>query len=103
MEEEAKDDAPGKITGGNAKVYVRIRPHGTGVHSRDLEQVGDRSLGNWTDKSVTFDKKGTNVSFDYMTKVLGPEVDQPQAHEGVSAELLNAYLNGYNCTFLAYG
>ena len=101
-EEEVKD-APGKISGGNAKVYVRIRPHGTGVHAKDKEQVGDRTLANWTDQSITFDKKGTPVSFNYMNKVLGPDVDQAGAHEGVSAELLNAYLNGYNCTFLAYG
>lgn len=65
--------------------------------------MGDRTLSKWTDKSVSFDKKGSDVSFDYMTRTLGPEVDQAQAHEAVSAELLNAYLNGYNCTFLAYG
>lgn len=83
---------------------MRIRPHGTdGVHDSSKEQVGDRKLDSWTDNSVTFDVKGAKKGFNYMTKVLGPEVTQDQAHAEVSQSLLEAFLQGYNCTFLAYG
>ena len=52
---------------------------------------------------MTFDKKGKKVSYNYMDRVLGPEVDQAEAFTGVSEELLDAFMNGYNCSFLAYG
>ena len=73
------------------------------MHDQTKEASGEKVLESWDDQSITFSTKGRKQKFTYPAKVLGPEVDQDQVHAEVAAELLEAFLQGYNCTFLAYG
>ena len=89
---------------GAAKVYCRIRPHGaTGAHTIDKNEATDKQLIGWDNNTLQFKYLGREKEFTYPKKVLGPEVGQEQAFNEVGAELLDAFMEGYNCTLLAYG
>ena len=60
-------------------------------------------LEGWDEHTITFNTKGRKQNFDYPTKILGPDINQDQVHVEIAAELLEAFLQGYNCTFVAYG
>ena len=89
---------------GGAKVYCRIRPHGTtGAHTIDKNEATDKQLTGWDNNTLKFKYLGRDKEFTYPEKVLGPEIGQEEAFNEVGAELLDAFLEGYNCTLLAYG
>mmetsp|Transcript_26065 Transcript_26065/g.51887 ORF Transcript_26065/g.51887 Transcript_26065/m.51887 type:complete len:1028 (-) Transcript_26065:116-3199(-) len=81
--------------GAQVRVGVRIRPLTPKESSEGGKAVVD---GNAFDRTVTI----SNRKFTY-DQIFHPNVTNPDLYRSVSPPLLNAFLNGYNATVLAYG
>ena len=106
-EEEEKRARPGSSLAPRRKrtnIYVRIRPKPSeGFHG--AEGASSKRLVGWDqDKgSVTVESAGRQEVYSYPDAVVGPEVGQQTSYDMLMGGLLEKFLAGYNCTFIAYG
>lgn len=80
----------------NVRVAVRLRP----LNSRErLAGSDELILGDPFRKQVA---AGSEHCFTYDA-VFGPDSRQEELFDELSKPLLDSFMNGFNCTILAYG
>ena len=65
--------------------------------------AADKRLVDWNREQVVAECAGRREAFKYPDLVLGPEAGQQETFDQVMPGLIDSFLAGYNCTFIAYG
>lgn len=86
-----------------AEIFVRIRPLASeGTHSESKIPT-DKFIVGWDKTQITMNWMTKVEKFKYPDLVIGPEVGQEDTFDEIMPEMMDKFLAGYNCTFLAYG
>lgn len=62
-------------------------------------------MESWTEDEVTIGdtRTGKLQKYKYPIKVIGPEKTQEETYNGLMPDLVEAFLDGYNAMYFAYG
>lgn len=82
-------------SGGNIKVYVRIRPE-----SSTIPEDSELKIDELDEHKIRI---GNSFSTSPFTKVFGKETKQPTIFDNIAKPLIDHALEGYNATLFAYG
>lgn len=89
----------------SANIFVRIRPNGKDGGHAVREQVGDKKLHSWDESKLTVHDNQTkkNQKFTYPAAIVHPEHDQEETYQAIMPDMIESFLQGFDCTFMAYG
>jgi len=84
---------------------VRIRPKAKEGGHLATEQVGYKKLEGWSEEEVMIGdvRSGKLQKYTYPIKVIGPEKSQQETYDGLMPDMVDAFLDGYNAMYFAYG